>query len=160
MKIRGVSPLIATIILIALTVSIGAIIVGWGRSYIQKQMICAGMSASLNYKNYSYSGGNNPKIISFDILNSGESVINLRNAYIKITSIDETSDICSYGTGGCSFVETLGSNNIVPSNFTSISLTVTSISPIYNKLSGATVELYDKTCNTLLASTILPYSIS
>jgi len=44
MGIKGVSPLIATIILIALTVSIGAIIVGWGRSYIQKQMMCTGFS--------------------------------------------------------------------------------------------------------------------
>jgi len=44
MRIKSVSPLIATIILIALTVSIGAIIVGWGRSYIQKQMMCTGFS--------------------------------------------------------------------------------------------------------------------
>jgi len=44
MRIRSVSPLIATIILIALTVAIGAIIVGWGRSYVQKQMMCTSFS--------------------------------------------------------------------------------------------------------------------
>jgi len=48
MRIKGVSPLIATIILIALTVSIGAIIVGWGRSYVQKQTSCLGMSIQLS----------------------------------------------------------------------------------------------------------------
>jgi len=47
MRIRSVSPLIATIILIALTVAIGAIIVGWGRSYVQKQVSCLGASVNI-----------------------------------------------------------------------------------------------------------------
>jgi len=37
---RSVSPLIATILLVALTVSIGAMIIGWGRQYVQQQTAC------------------------------------------------------------------------------------------------------------------------
>ncbi len=43
MNVRSVSPLIATIVLISLTIAIGAIIVGWGRAYIQKQTSCLGV---------------------------------------------------------------------------------------------------------------------
>jgi len=39
---RAVSPLIATIILIALTVAVGALIVGWGRQYVKMQTECLG----------------------------------------------------------------------------------------------------------------------
>ena len=44
---RAVSPLIATILLIALTVSIGAMIIGWGRQYVQQQTGCLGIALSI-----------------------------------------------------------------------------------------------------------------
>jgi len=47
MSKRAVSPLIAAILLIALTVSIGAMIIGWGRQYVQKQTSCLGVSVQI-----------------------------------------------------------------------------------------------------------------
>mgnify|MGYP001772930618 CR=1 FL=1 len=44
---KGISPLIATIVLIALTVAIGAMIVGWGRSYVQQKSECLGYELNI-----------------------------------------------------------------------------------------------------------------
>jgi len=68
MRIRSVSPLIATIILIALTVAIGAIIVGWGRSYIQKQTICLDVSLEILSVTYNLSSS---LIYTVTFINSG-----------------------------------------------------------------------------------------
>jgi len=161
MKIKGVSPLIATIILIALTISIGAIIVAWGRSYVQKQMTCAGMSASLDYESHLYNNTGNYHLLYFLFINTGDSPINLEDAYIKITSADlSTSDTCFYSaTGSCSFGVT-GNISVLPQNEAKIIVGVSNNSPVFNELAGAKVEIYDKACGNLLADVTLPYSIS
>jgi len=69
MRIRSVSPLIATIILIALTVAIGAIIVGWGRSYIQKQVSCLGVGFEILSLKFNSSTNN---VSSVEVINSGD----------------------------------------------------------------------------------------
>jgi len=71
MRIKGVSPLIATIILIALTVSIGAIIVGWGRSYIQRQTSCLGISLLIQSVVYDTNTGK----YNITVLNNGEQQV-------------------------------------------------------------------------------------
>lgn len=53
---RAVSPLIATILLVALTISIGAMIIGWGKEYVKKQTKCIGyeidiLNAKADYTN-------------------------------------------------------------------------------------------------------------
>ncbi len=47
MNKKSVSPLIASILLIALTVSIGAMIIGWGRQYVQQRTSCLGYSIQI-----------------------------------------------------------------------------------------------------------------
>ena len=68
---RTVSPLIASILLIALTVSIGAMIIGWGRQYVQQQTSCLGVSVQLS----DLWGGTNGWNIT--VTNSGEQVIQI-----------------------------------------------------------------------------------
>jgi len=70
MRIRSVSPLIATIILIALTVAIGAIIVGWGRNYIQQQASCLDVEFEIISLKFSSSGGTNT-VTNVEVINSG-----------------------------------------------------------------------------------------
>ncbi|BBL45582.1 hypothetical protein MJ1_0420 [Nanobdella aerobiophila] len=47
MKIKAVSPLIATIILIALTVALGAVIVGWAKGYVRGQISNLGAQSEI-----------------------------------------------------------------------------------------------------------------
>jgi len=79
MRIRSVSPLIATIILIALTVAIGAIIVGWGRSYVQQQTSCLGYEVVIEDATVNVTS----KTITLKIRNTGEVPIrqNLTEVY-------------------------------------------------------------------------------
>ena len=162
MNIRSVSPLIATIVLISLTIAIGAIIVGWGRAYVQKQVSCATMSATLSYKKYEYNPSTKTYDIYLSIVNSGGSIINLKDTYIKIISADlTTSDVCEYNAGGgCTYGVTEGNVSLNPGDISEIKLTVTNISYVYNALGGAKVELHDKSCNILLATETLPSSLS
>jgi len=64
------------------TVSIGAIIVGWGRSYVQKQTSCLGMSIQL----FNLKGGVSAWNIT--VTNSGEQPI-LLNRLKSITVLKE-----------------------------------------------------------------------
>jgi len=79
MRIRSVSPLIATIILIALTVAIGAIIVGWGRNYIQQQTSCLGVGFEILSLEFD---GNNIKNIT--VLNTGSTNFTVGSTFVFI----------------------------------------------------------------------------
>jgi len=120
MRIKGVSPLIATIILIALTVSIGAIIVGWGRSYIQRQASCLNVGFEILSLEFD---GNNIKNIA--VLNTGLINFTVRSTFVFIVenaagqriadrkSIDDTwapGEIKKFYVTGVLDVSTIASN--------------------------------------------------
>jgi|GEM_PF-5751438 len=69
---RSVSPLIATILLVALTVSIGAMIIGWGRQYVQQQAECLGYALEIKG---AIDGNLSDGIISLVVENSGTKAI-------------------------------------------------------------------------------------
>jgi len=70
---RAVSPLIATIILIALTVSIGALVVSWARNYIATQLTCSATHVTIN----SYTKG--ASMITITVTNDGNVDIPLNS---------------------------------------------------------------------------------
>jgi len=70
---RAVSPLIATIILIALTVSIGAVVVAWARNYMMTQLTCAQTHVTIDR----YVKGNN--MITITVTNDGNIDIPLNS---------------------------------------------------------------------------------
>ena len=69
---RAVSPLIATILLVALTVSIGAMVIGWGRQYVQQQTECLGYTLEIKGAK---DGDPTDGIISLVVENSGTKAI-------------------------------------------------------------------------------------
>ncbi|HIP90464.1 MAG TPA: hypothetical protein EYH22_02835 [Candidatus Nanopusillus sp.] len=81
---RAVSPLIATILLIALTVSIGAMIISWGRQYVQQQTECLDVSATIVNAKLNISGST----ITVGFLNKGNQILDTT----KVTAILYTAD--------------------------------------------------------------------
>ncbi|MFA4662461.1 archaellin/type IV pilin N-terminal domain-containing protein [Pyrococcus kukulkanii] len=68
MNKKSVSPLIASILLIALTVSIGAMIIGWGRQYVNQRTSCLGMEVTILSATYD---SVNSEITSLSAINVG-----------------------------------------------------------------------------------------
>jgi len=81
MRKRAVSPLIATIILIALTVSIGAVIVAWARNYMITQLTCAQTHVTIN----SYTKG--ASMITITVTNDGNIDIPLNSTDLSAVVI-------------------------------------------------------------------------
>ncbi|EOD42300.1 Flagellar protein G [Candidatus Nanobsidianus stetteri] len=90
MKIKAVSPLIATIILIALTVALGAIIVGWAKGYVSNQVSNLGAQVEILQVNYNNSNGN----ISILVQNIGSTQLITNNLLVEFSSTNGKSQKC------------------------------------------------------------------
>ena len=90
MKIKAVSPLIATIILIALTVALGAIIVGWARGYVSSQVTNLGAQVQILQVSYNNSNGN----IAILVQNIGSTQLVVNNLLVKFSSTNGNSQKC------------------------------------------------------------------
>mgnify|MGYP001770643928 CR=1 FL=1 len=93
---RAISPLIATIILVALTVAIGALIVNWGRAYVSKSMSCVTLSMSL----YNPTKGTN--YIDFKLFYTSENPTEFSDYTVKIYTTLGTEYLCKYNSGATS----------------------------------------------------------
>jgi len=100
MKIKAVSPLIATIILIALTVALGAIIVGWARGYVSSQVSNLGAQVQILQVIYNNSNGN----IAILVQNIGSTQLVANDLLVTFSSTNGKSQKCplvlSSNTGG------------------------------------------------------------
>ena len=90
MKIKAVSPLIATIILIALTVALGAIIVGWAKGYVSNQVTNLGAQVEILQVTYNNSNGN----IEILAQNIGSTQLIANNLLVEFSSINGNSQKC------------------------------------------------------------------
>lgn len=90
MKIKAVSPLIATIILIALTVALGAIIVGWAKGYVSNQVTNLGAQVQILQVTYNNSNGN----IEILAQNIGSTQLVANNLLVEFSSINGNSQKC------------------------------------------------------------------
>ena len=102
MRIKAVSPLIATIILIALTVALGAIIVGWARGYVGSQV--TNLGAQVQILQVSHNDSNSIANISILVQNLGSTQLVANNLLVKFSSTNGESQKCplvlSSNTGG------------------------------------------------------------
>jgi len=139
MSIKGVSPLIATIILIALTVSIGAIIVGWGRSYIQKQIKCTSYSADLYIAQWKPQNS----VLEIKFVNSGIEPILKNELLVIILDTQGGKRVCgndTLNTEGCS--HSLASpSRIDPGNYSIFSVSIPSTTPWKDYIVGGELWL-------------------
>ena len=97
---KGMSPLIASVLLIAVTVGVAAILINWMTSYTKGQTskISTQSTTECTYKNidftdtptYSASSGN----ITLNLENSGSSAVNVTDEYIKFEN-DNTIYHCT-----------------------------------------------------------------
>jgi flagellin-like protein len=92
MKIKAVSPLIATIILIALTVALGAIIVGWARGYVGNQV--TNLGAQVEILQVTYNNSNGYGNISILVQNIGSTQLIANNLLVEFSSINGNSQKC------------------------------------------------------------------
>ena len=153
MKIKAVSPLIATIILIALTVALGAIIVGWARGYVSSQVSNLGAQVQILQVSYNNSNGN----IAILVQNIGSTQLVANNLLVTFSSTNGKSQKCplvlSSNTGGylACYVYNITDpssnipyiNGTIPQNtIFLINMTVNMNSFGITSLSGSTVYVY------------------
>lgn len=104
MALRAVSPLIAMVILISLTVSIGALIVAWAKNYMNNRIACGLTHIDVQ----SYTKGTN--YIKFTIQNTGEYKIPLNSTDLAVVVMDNsgnsyTCKLSSTLTGTCNLIK-------------------------------------------------------
>ena len=153
MKIKAVSPLIATIILIALTVALGAIIVGWARGYVSNQVTNLGAQVQILQVIYNNSNGN----MTILAQNIGSNQLVVNNLLVKFSSTNGNSQKCplvlSSNTGGylACYVYNITNpssgnsyiNGTIPQNsIFLINMTVNMNSFGISSLSGSTIYVY------------------
>ena len=153
MKIKAVSPLIATIILIALTVALGAIIVGWARGYVSSQVTNLGAQVQILQVIYNNSNGN----MAILAQNIGSNQLVVNNLLVKFSSTNGNSQKCplvlSSNTGGylSCYVYNITDpssgnsyiNGTIPQNsIFLINMTVNMNSFGISSLSGSTIYVY------------------
>ena len=153
MKIKAVSPLIATIILIALTVALGAIIVGWAKGYVNNQVTSLGAQVQILQVSYNNSNGN----IAILVQNIGSTQLVANNLLVEFSSTNGESQKCplvlSSNTGGylACYVYNITDpssgnsyiNGTIPQNsIFLINMTVNMNSFGISSLSGSTIYLY------------------
>jgi len=153
MKIKAVSPLIATIILIALTVALGAIIVGWARGYVSSQVTNLGAQVQILQVIYNNSNGN----MAILAQNIGSNQLVVNNLLVKFSSTNGNSQKCplvlSSNTGGylACYVYNITDpssgnsyiNGTIPQNsIFLINMTVNMNSFGISSLSGSTIYVY------------------
>ncbi|MGC9079432.1 MAG: archaellin/type IV pilin N-terminal domain-containing protein [Nanopusillaceae archaeon] len=165
MKMRSVSPLIATIILIALTVALGAIIVGWARGYVKGQVSTLGANAQV------LGVVCNKNLVNVTIQNIGSTQINLQYLSVEITTQTGSTYKCPISLNTSTVPQGVAciiyaAFNVSGSSISSISnpntnlqlndiivLSVNTSSSLSGQLTGSTVGLlyYD---NQIASSTI------
>lgn len=99
---KGVSPLIATVLLIAFAVTLGAVVMNWGRAQLEPQSqnnICSNIEISLERlgerPNICYTSGNENKV-TFLLKNDGSLSVNkLRITLISSQPIDPHNQLSS-----------------------------------------------------------------
>ena len=153
MKIKAVSPLIATIILIALTVALGAIIVGWARGYVSNQVTNLGAQVQILQVIYNNSNGN----MAILAQNIGSNQLVVNNLLVKFSSTNGNSQKCplvlSGNAGGylACYVYNITDpssgnsyiNGTIPQNsIFLINMTVNMNSFGISSLSGSTIYVY------------------
>lgn len=86
MRKRGVSPLIATVLLIAFTVALGAVVMNWGRTYVEDT------AASVK------EGADKARICSQDV-------------GVKLVEINDIKQVCYGGSGSSGYIDMTVFNN-------------------------------------------------
>lgn len=90
---KGVSPLIATIILIAVTIGIGAVIVSFARSYVQTQVNVVGVEFSIIGHTYD----KNSNSLNLTVQNVGQYALsNFNQLRVLIQTTDGKTYSCPY----------------------------------------------------------------
>ena len=105
---KGVSPLIATVLLIAFAVALGAVVMNWGRSYVQdvtddtsrmdSELACSDASVSIPVINgdkkvcYNAVDAENPSI-EIIINNDGKKVDGFQVSVIGTADVDNPEDL-------------------------------------------------------------------
>jgi flagellin-like protein len=152
MKIKAVSPLIATIILIALTVALGAIIVGWARGYVSSQVTNLGAQVEILQVSYNSNGN-----ISILVQNIGSTQLVTNNLLVEFSSTSGKSQKCPLALSGNAqgYLECYIYNITDPSSATSyINGTIPSNSIF---LINMTVNMNDFSISSPAGSTIYVY---
>ena len=152
MKIKAVSPLIATIILIALTVALGAIIVGWARGYVSSQV--TNLGAQVEILQVTYDSNGNIAILAQNI---GSTQLVANNLLVEFTSTSGKSQKCPLALSGNAggYLECYIYNITDPSSGNSyINGTIPSNSIF---LINMTVNMNDFGISSLAGSTIYVY---
>ncbi len=104
---RGVSPLIATVLLIAFTVALGAVVMNWGRGFVQQQT------------------------------NEAEKTTQTKlgcalKVNLKVAEIDNTPQICYGGGGDAGYIEMRLNNEDETNVIKALSVSVGGEKGIYN----------------------------
>jgi len=104
---KGVSPLIATVLLIAFAVALGAVIMNWGRGFVQQQTDQADKTADTK-------------------LTCGLKVS------LKVANIDQTPQICYGGSADAGYVELRLNNEDETNDIKGLSVSVNGETGTYN----------------------------
>lgn len=94
---KAISPLIATVLLIAFAVALGAVVMNWGGSQLRDQEICSKIDISLekinNLPHLCFSEGQQNQI-SFLLVNQGTTILNkMRVTLISSDPIDPYNNV-------------------------------------------------------------------
>lgn len=149
MNKRAISPLIATFILISLTVAVGAMIVAWGRNYVQKQMVCIRLGARMSVVSKDFTSV--PAIINISVMNTGEVALRPEDLYFRLAAADKVEN-CFRAVGSCYF-EIENNEQISPGEIKKIKLSIDKQAINTNFISS--IELYHKPCDQLVAITTI-----
>lgn len=113
---RAVSPLIATILIVALTVAIGSLIISWGQTYVKTKVNCLRYALTI----YELRQGATNTELLVRVENTGTVSIDLQNdqdfAFV-ITLTDGSAKTCRLGTtppaNGC-VIEQVSGDQLEP----------------------------------------------
>ncbi|MBI2141108.1 hypothetical protein HYU16_01655 [Candidatus Woesearchaeota archaeon] len=104
---RGVSPLIATVLLIAFAVALGAVVMNWGRGFVQQQTTEAEKTTQTKL-------GCSLKV------------------NLKVAEIDGVPQVCYGGSGSAGYIELRLNNNDESNDIKGLSVSVGGETGIYN----------------------------
>jgi len=153
MKIKAVSPLIATIILIALTVALGAIIVGWARSYVSSEVSNLGAQVQILQVIYNNSNGNmailvqnigSTQLVGYNLLVEFSSINGKREKCPLVSSSNDTKYLACYiyNITDPSSTTSLINGTIPQNSLFLINMTVNMNSFGISSLTGSTIYIY------------------
>ncbi len=160
LKDSGVSPVIATILMVAITVVLAAVlyVMVSGFTHAPPASQTAGLSESQNGNSYTVSvssvSANNIKLTNLKIVITGASVNGFDGSLTWANSNGSTNSISVSGTGNVTIVVSIlsGNSNTYLGTGDSFTLTASSAT-VAADISGATVTLYNGNSN--LGSTTL-----